>query len=169
MDARAIIVILLYLSIGPLLIYSDGGLIDDNRLRHESLEPISDVTSLGVCRTRLGIYHYCRHHVIKDDYDKIFRYRFISQSSSPNVEYLRSVDSNDVTTSTGMAYFKHRVIFIVLASLFGLGMALFELSKHISFTRTRPATPQHNSWPVSERMRNSRSPQQTSFGKRKGF
>ena len=136
MELREIFLVILFIALSPLMIYSDGGIKTDYRLARETLTPISETTSLNICRTKVKYYHYCRYHVMNDKDDVIFRYKFLSPNPvlHQKVQYLRSAETGEITTNIGLKYFWHRVFLIALLAL----AALINLSLiHIS-EPTRP-------------------------------
>ena len=146
MEMREILIILMCFAIGPLLIYSDGGIMSDYRLRNETLVPMSKPTSLSFCRSRVKYYHYCRYHMITDEHDATFRYRLLNNAPMPvkNIQYFKSAETNEITTNIGLKYFWHRVFFIALISLSAAIKAVYEIGKHFSFTKqTTPSKAPH--------------------------
>ena len=104
MEMREIILVAMCLAIGPLMVISDGGIETDYRLRAAVLEPISEKTSLDICRNKVKVYQYCRHHILKDDIDITFRYRFFNTEpvSPRGIQYLKSAETGEVTTNIGL-------------------------------------------------------------------
>lgn len=169
MDMRETILVFACFALGPLLIYSDGGIKTDLQLRAETLVPIEDKTSLGVCRSRVKYYHYCRHHVMTDTDDVIFRYRFLAaeRDSIRDIQYLRSSETGEVTTSLGQKYLWHRIVFIALVSISALIRAVWELWKFFAPAKRAPKPLPQNQYIAQRSARPVRGGSvQKSFGKR---
>lgn len=169
MEMREIILVAMCLAIGPLMVTSDGGIETDYRLRGAVLEPISEKTSLDICRNRVKVYQYCRHHITKDDIDITLRYRFFNTEpvSPRGIQYLKSVETGEVTTNIGLKYFWHRVFFIALLTFAGLINAGYEIWKYYSAVRRANASPRQQKRQTPPRP-TRRAPGQNSFGKRHG-
>ncbi len=170
MEMRETLIVLMCFSLGPLLIYSDGGIKTDLQLRAETLIPIEDKTSFGLCRTRVKYYHYCRHHIITDTDDKIFRYRFLAteRGSIKNIQYLRSPETGEVTTSLGQKHVWHRIFLIALISISAMIRGVWALNYHFKpFKKRAPKpSPQYQYAPQSAARPTRRGSVQKSFGRR---
>ena len=161
MEMREIILVAMCLAIGPLMVISDGGIETDYRLRAAVLEPISEKTSLDICRNKVKVYQYCRHHILKDDIDITFRYRFFNTEpvSPRGIQYLKSAETGEVTTNIGLKYFWHRIFFIALLTLAGLINAGYVRRANASLHQQKRQTPPRPKRPASD---------QNSFGNREG-
>ena len=169
MEMREIILVAMCLAIGPLMLISDGGIETDYRLRAAVLEPISEKTSLDICRNKVKVYQYCRHHILKDDIDITFRYRFFNTEpvSPRGIQYLKSAETGEVTTNIGLKYFWHRIFFIALLTLAGLINAGYEIWKYFSGVRRANASLHQQKRQTPPRP-NRPASGQNSFGKRHG-
>ena len=167
MELREIFLVILFIALSPLMIYSDGGIKTDYRLARETLTPISETTSLNICRTKVKYYHYCRYHVMNDKDDVIFRYKFLSPNPvlHQKVQYLRSAETGEITTNIGLKYFWHRVFLIALLALAALINGTHLIWKHYSYLAVKTPTPnQYRIKAPSQPVRNMSG--QVTFGKK---
>ena len=117
---RKIILSLIALAVAPLMVWLDGAMLTDFKLRSETLVPVSIETFERKCRSKVFVLQICSYEYETQGRMKVQRYMMLALDAPEQLLMLRGMSSGQLTSNVGMEYFWNRVFSILFLFAFGL-------------------------------------------------
>jgi len=172
---RLVLVLLIFILMGPYFLMSDKSLRSDFAMRSEITTLALIQTTDRECTSSLGVFHQCSFKYEQNGVEQKQKYNMFAFGAPEQLFMLQGRNSGQLTTSTGQEYLWNRIFTVIFGMLVSLLTLLGLVKKLTGSSSPRPAAPQQQTYqppvptqqPLMQRRSGGRG--QSGFGTRSGF
>lgn len=117
---KKIVFLILFIGIGPFMVWENANILSEFKLRNENLSVANIPTADRKCSSTAFLFHQCSFNYVIEG-EKIYKnYRFLAFGSPDTVRLLVSDKTGTITSTVAQSYFWNRIFTVIVTMLISI-------------------------------------------------